>query len=83
MGFIKKNFVDFQNLMEIEFCRRLIFESLIIHKPSLQGSCEAPQKKLGQIGSAVCRRFLDTNSQTKNVCRYMKSKFILRLEQDY
>ena len=30
--------------IKIEFCWRLIFEILIIHKPSL-GSCEIPQKK--------------------------------------
>ena len=31
----------FQNLMKIQFCWRLIFEILIIHKPSL-GSCNVP-----------------------------------------
>ena len=40
--FVKK-FVDFENLLEIKFCWKLIFEILIIHKPFL-GSCEVPQK---------------------------------------
>ena len=31
--FMKKNYVDFQNLMKIEFCWRLIFKILITHKP--------------------------------------------------
>ena len=39
-----KNFVDFENLLEIEFWLKQIFETLIIHEPSL-GSC--------RIGSAV------------------------------
>ena len=38
--------------MKFEFCWRLIFEILIIHKPS-PGSCEVSQQKLGRIGSAV------------------------------
>ena len=42
--FIKK-VVDFQNLMKIEFCWKLIFENLIIHKPSLW-SCLVPHKTL-------------------------------------
>ena len=37
-GFLKKNVGDFQNLMTIEFCWKLIFEILILYKPSL-GSC--------------------------------------------
>jgi len=41
-GFYKKQFVEFQNLRTIEFCR-LIFEILIKHKPSL-GTCKVPQK---------------------------------------
>ena len=31
--FYEINFVDFQDLIKIEFCWRLIFEILIIHKP--------------------------------------------------
>ena len=43
-AFLKKlNFVDFLNLMKIEFCWKLIFEILIIFKPSL-GSCEVQYK---------------------------------------
>ena len=29
--FYKKKFVDFQNLIEIKFCPRVIFETSIIH----------------------------------------------------
>ena len=47
-GFYKKKIVDFQNLMKIEFCWRLIFFILINYKPSLG----LPQN-LGPIGSAV------------------------------
>ena len=40
--FIKK-ILDFQNLIKIEFCWRLIFEILTVHKTFL-GSCEVPNK---------------------------------------
>ena len=64
-GFINFFWGDFQNLMEIEFCWRLIFES------SINLPCRGlvrPRKKMGQIGSAVCRRFLDTNRQSSKEC---------------
>ena len=41
--FYKEHFVDFEHLMKIEICWGLIFEILIIHKPSL-GPCEVSQK---------------------------------------
>ena len=41
----KKKIVNFQNIMKIEFCWKLIFEILIIHKTSL-GSCEVPPHKI-------------------------------------
>ena len=67
-GFIKK-IVNFQNLMEIEFCLRLILESLIIHKPFL-GSCEAPQKNW--TGSVYpCRRLLDSKKKTDRQAKYV------------
>ena len=59
--FYKKNFVDFQNLMEIEFCWRLIFKIWIRHKPFL-GSFEAPQN--------FCSRLLDANKQAPRQAKY-------------
>ena len=69
-GFYKK-ILDFQNFQKIEFWLRHMFESSIIHKPSL-GSREV-QKKLGPIGSAVLmfigytRTYRQKNKQTSKV----------------
>ena len=50
---LEKMFVDFQNLMKIYFCWRLIFEILIIHKPPLWARSEH-----------TCRCLFDTYIQT-------------------
>ena len=47
-----KKVVDFQNLMKVEFCWKVIFEILIIYKNSL-GSCKVPHKISVRFGSAV------------------------------
>ena len=61
---LKKNIVDFQNLMPIEFCWRLIFEILITHKPSL-GSFEVPYKI--QPLYQTFMRHKQTNWQTSKI----------------
>ena len=55
--------MDFQNLIKLEYCMRLIFEILIIHKPSR----EIPTKNLGPIGSSVFTfiGYKQTNGQAK------------------
>ena len=68
-GFNKNNFVDFQNLMKIEFCWKLIFEILILHKPTM-GSCEVSHN----IWARLVQPFwclLHTNKQTSKVYIYV------------
>ena len=65
-----------QNLMTIEFCWRLIFEILVIHKPSL-----------GPIGSAVLTFFeykqtdkhhnKQTDAQAKYTYKYSRTHKIV------
>ena len=79
---IVKKFVDLQNFMKIEFCWILIFEILIIHKPSLE-SCEIPHKNGGRIGSAILTfiRYKQTGRQTdKQSIFRLLSEFISKVE---
>ena len=55
--------MDFQNLMKIEFCWRVILKILIIHNPSL-GSCEVPHKIWAQLAQSFDVYWMQTNKQT-------------------
>ena len=72
-----ENCVDFQNLMKIEFCWRLIFEVVIIHKPS-HGSCEIPHKIWARLDQSIWR-LLNTNRRTDKKKSKMKIRFYLFL----
>ena len=63
-GFYQKNFVDFVNLMKIEF--RWSFENLIIYKPSLVSCDVRSHTKFGPDLVQMFWRLLDTIEQTKN-----------------
>ena len=61
--------------MKIEFCWRLIFENVIIHKPSL-GSCEVPYKfGHDRISHFQFWCLLVTNGQTKRKEKYIYRSF--------
>ena len=64
--FSEKDFVDFDNLMEIKFCWRLIFEILIIHKPSL-GSCDVTHKIWARSVQLFFVYWIQTNRQAKYI----------------
>ena len=61
--------------MTIEFCWRLIFLILIIHKLSL-GTCEVPQKMLAQSVEPFWR--LQTNKKTPKQAKYIYTRLLGR-----
>ena len=69
-------FVDFQNLMQIKFCWRQIFEILIIYKPSL-GTWKVPHDRFSRFYVYWIQTNKQTNKQTdKQTDR--QAKFIYR-----
>ena len=58
--------MDFQSLMKIEFCWRIILKILITHKPSM-GPCEVPHKVWARFDVYL----IQTNTQTPRQAKYI------------
>ena len=59
----------FKNLRKIEFCRKQIFEILIIYKPSL-GTCEVPHKIWARSVKSFFLFLEKTDRQTNRQAKY-------------